>query len=384
MKALMHYTIQESVYEKFNGDECFFSNLTRIKEVENFYFKYRLSQNILLFIVCYTSQSKVSHLVGKIYLKDNNFCYKKVSEEIKSIVLDDLAIENINTYERGIYYKEYTLNNEYLFYNKIINDYSGKVKLKYYEWEELISKNEILHSELIKLIFTKENVLKIASTYSPDIVYSTNIINKKYRDALTEIGFIAKDGINTNNYTLHGDIGEFLMHLLVSDFIKSEGNEKYIYPKLVFKSNPLMSVYGNDGTLYIPSKKEIYFMEAKFYTCLNDAINKAVSSLYKHNQISQENINHKVELFRNIKTNRTNEIVEITDNVKENLILFLMCSDKYKEKDVRECIESNDNFAKLKNIKNVIVFILPILNKDNFLEHFKNVSMKEWVKLNGK
>lgn len=61
---------------------------------------------------------------------------------------------------------------------------------------------------------------------------------------------------------LHGDIGEFLMHTLVSEFIESIG-DKYIYPKLIFKTSPSMAVYGNDGSIYIPEKKRNILFRSK-------------------------------------------------------------------------------------------------------------------------
>ncbi|MEG2985912.1 MAG: Hachiman antiphage defense system protein HamA, partial [Peptostreptococcaceae bacterium] len=117
-------------------------------------------------------------------------------------------------------------------------------------------------------------------------------MKKKYYSALQSIGFISKEEIDINLTVLHGDIGEFLMHYLVSEYIRVDKSSTYIYPKLAFKSNPKQPVYGNDGTIYIPEKKEIYYLEAKFYKDLNGAINKAVDSLEEHNTVLRENIEH--------------------------------------------------------------------------------------------
>jgi DNA primase large subunit len=76
---------------------------------------------------------------------------------------------------------------------------------------------------------------------------------------------------------------------MLGRFLCEQSSEKYIYPKLVFKTSPKMAVYGNDGTIYLKDRKEIYYLEAKFYSDINQAINKAVSSLKQHNEISQEN-----------------------------------------------------------------------------------------------
>ncbi|WP_143812770.1 Hachiman antiphage defense system protein HamA, partial [Listeria newyorkensis] len=259
---------------------------------------------------------------------------------------------------------------------KNLDRYSSKIRLKYFTWKELISNNEILFKKISDIIFNKDNVIKLASTYNPDLTYSQALITKKYFSALQNIGFISEDGININHTVLHGDIGEFLMHTLVSEFIESIG-DKYIYPKLIFKTSPSMAVYGNDGSIYIPEKKEIYYLEAKFYSSLNQAINKAVDSLEKHNDDLHEDMNYSAELFRNIKTNRTNELVEITDDVTEKLIIFLICDDIYKEDEVKNMIEKNSNFLELKEKFETLVFVLPILDKNDFLEFFQAQSMLE-------
>ncbi|WP_049891561.1 Hachiman antiphage defense system protein HamA, partial [Listeria seeligeri] len=139
---------------------------------------------------------------------------------------------------------------------------------------------------------------------------------------------------------------------------------KYIYPKLIFKTNPTMAVYGNDGSIYIPEKKEIYYLEAKFYNSLTEALNRAVDSLGKHNDDLYEDLNYSAELFRNIKTNRTHELIEITDDVTEKLIIFLICADTYQEAKVKEIIEKNYKVKKLKEKFEVLIFVLPILDKE--------------------
>lgn len=384
MRVLIHYTTQISVFNKFEQDDYVFVQKERLIEIENFYNKYKQTQDIFVFIICFNDKSKIHYNMGKICINlDDKFCYKKISSDMKYRLLEDIGLGNINTYENGIYYKEFTVSDDKKFYKKYINSYADKIKLKYYEWEELIPKCDILISELMSMIFNERNVLKIATTYSPDIKYSAEDLKIKYKEALISIGFMAKNGIDVSNKTLHGDIGEFLMHVLISDFIAEEGKKGYMYPKLVFKTNPLMSVFGNDGTLYFPKSKEIYYMEAKFYATLNEALNKAVSSLVKHNETNQEYISHRAELFRDIETEKQFEIVKITSDIKESLILFLMCSDKYKEDDIRKCIEFNKKIESLRNLHEVIIFILPIIDKNKFLSFFESIASKEWERLCG-
>lgn len=169
------------------------------------------------------------------------------------------------------------------------------------------------------------------------------------------------------------------MHYLVSEYIKTDKSSTYLYPKLAFKSNPKQPVYGNDGTIYIPEKQELYHLEAKFYQNLNSAINKAVDSLEEHNTPFKESIEHNVDVFRNIQSKNRDEIIEITEDVNEKLVLFLMCDDVYKKSDIVLYLEKNSKLIKLKEKFEVLIFILPILSKKEFLEWFKKVSVAKGV-----
>lgn len=372
---LVHYTTQEFVFNTFKASgEITYQD--RIEEVKNYYERYHRTQENLFLIISFTNNSKVDYRVGKITAINDSFIFNKVAKELSNILIEELGIRNSNTYDLGVFYKVLRIENKLEFRNKNLDRYSSKIRLKYFTWKELISNNEILFKKISDIIFNKDNVIKLASTYNPDLTYSQALITKKYFSALQNIGFISEDRININHTVLHGDIGEFLMHTLVSEFIESIG-DKYIYPKLIFKTSPSMAVYGNDGSIYIPEKKEIYYLEAKFYSSLNQAINKAVDSLEKHNDDLHEDMNYSAELFRNIKTNRTNELVEITDDVTEKLIIFLICDDIYKEDEVKNMIEKNSNFLELKEKFETLVFVLPILDKNDFLEFFQAQSMLE-------
>ncbi|MBC2047182.1 DUF1837 domain-containing protein [Listeria booriae] len=375
MMILVHYTTREFVYNLFkNSREITYQ--TQLEEVRNFYDSYHRTQENLFFIISYTNNLKIEYNVGKIAFIDNKFIFNKVAGELSDILIEDLGITDTNTYEKDFYYKMLWIEEKLEFRNKNLDRYSSKIRLKYFDWEELLLKNEILFKKISDIIFDKGNVIKLASAYNPDLSYDDIAITKKYFSALKNLGFVNKEGINIKHTVLHGDIGEFLMHTLVSEFIESIG-DKYIYPKLIFKTNPAMAVYGNDGSIYIPEKKEIYYLEAKFYSGLNEAINKAVESLKKHNDDLHEDMNYSAELFRNIKTNRTNELVEIADDVEEKLIIFLICDDIYSEEEIRNTIENNSNFFELKEQFETLIFVLPILSKNEFLKFFQVKSMHE-------
>ncbi|MBC1527428.1 Hachiman antiphage defense system protein HamA [Listeria seeligeri] len=378
MQVLLHYTVKSSVFNHFNKDSCNIINEQQIMEINNFYEKYNKYQEHLFLIICYTSQSKtVEYVIGNIQLNtDGNYLFYKVAEEIQNEIIHSLGLESTNTYDSGVFFKENILDDTDKFKNKQITDFANKIRLRYFDWDELINNNDVLFEKINSILFDQTAVLDIASSYNPGIRrYEDRILQKKYYDALQAIGFISKEGINIELPVLHGDIGEFLMHYLVSDYISTDKSLTYLYPKLVLKSNPKMPVFGNDGTIYIPEKKEIYYLEAKFYKSLATAIDRATDSLKEHNEVVGENIQHKVELFRNIKTKNNDEIIEITEDVKEKLVLFLMCDNIYDQNDVIECIENNNKLNNLKKEFEVIIFIFPILSKQRFLERFKHDSI---------
>ncbi|MBM5610253.1 Hachiman antiphage defense system protein HamA [Listeria seeligeri] len=378
MKVLMHYTISEYVYNLFESSgEITYSE--RVKEIENFYSTYNRNHENLFFIIAYTNNLNVKYRVGKITYKNNRFCFNKVRSEISNILIEELGIKDNNTYEKDYYYKVLHIDDDIAFRNKKLDQISSKIKLKYFSWRELTDKNDILFKKISNLIFEKGNIINLATTYTPDAAYDERLIVKKCFSALKNLGFIKKGGIDTTHTILQGDIGEFLMHCLVSEFLESN-SDKYIYPKLIFKTNPTMAVYGNDGSIYIPEKKEIYYLEAKFYNSLTEALNRAVDSLEKHNDDLYEDLNYSAELFRNIKTNRTHELIEITDDVTEKLIIFLICADTYQEEKVKKIIEKNCKVKKLKEKFEVLIFVLPILDKENFLKFFKIQSELEGEK----
>ncbi len=371
--VLMHYTINEYVYNLFNAS-IIFSKPDRIEEVKYFYNKYKRNQENLFFIVSYTSGTNVKYQIGKITKNTDGFIFTKICKEISDLIIDELAIFDKNTYDKDFYYKEFHIEENFDFINKILDIHLSKIKLKYFSWDELLFKNEILFEKISNKIFDIDNVIKLATLYNPDLEYSEEVKYKKYYSALKNLGFINKDGININHPVLHGDIGEFLMHTMVSKFMSDNSDDTYIYPKLVFKTSPKMAVYGNDGTIYVPDKKTIYYLEAKFYSELNEALNIAVGSLSKHNNDKKEDLNYSAEIFRNIKTNRTNELIEVTNDITEKLIIFLMCDDVYEESDVKSVINKNSKLITLKEKFEVIIFVLPILDKVKFLEYFRDES----------
>ena len=384
----MHFTTSSHVYRLFSrAGVNSFTNEDRIKNVSDFYDRFHRTQNHLYFIVSYFNIDKKTtiYIVSNILFdeKENEFKYSKVSAHTQELICEELGLNGADAYDSESFYRIFTIEgSETEFENNKKDSNLNKIKMKFFTWEELLDCKEILFNEINEKIFNKENVLKIASTYSPELKYTDDLKQKKYSDALKSIGFITKEGVDTSSTTLHGDIGEFLMHIMLGQFLSEQSNEKYIYPKLVFKTSPKMPVYGNDGTIYLKDKKEIYYLEAKFYSDLNQAINKAVDSLSKHNEVTQEELSHKIELFRNIKTDMLNEVIEIDDNVSENLVLFLICDNHTEYNDILNVVKENTKLNDLKVNFNIVLFVLPILNKNDYLKLFNTKSKSIWEKLN--
>lgn len=388
MNVLMHYTTQRHVFDLFSRVGMYeFTVRSRIESVSDFYKRFNRTQDHLYFIVSYFdfNSNTTKYTVSSISFDENQnvYGYSSVSENIKEVICSELGLDASSTYDHESYYRVFRIDgNEKEFVNNNIESDLNKIKMRFFTWDELFESNKILFDEINNKIFSKENVLKVASTYTPKIKYSDEQKKLKYFDALKSVGFISDAGINISSTTLHGDIGEFLMHTMLSQFLSEQSTEQYIYPKLAFKTSPKMPVYGNDGTIYLKDKNEIYYLEAKFYGKLNDAINMAVTSLSDHNGLSQEGLNHKIELFRNIKTDELFEIIEIDGEVKENLVLFLICDNFSEYGDILDVVRKNTKLNNFKNNFNVILFVLPIINKREFLELFSERSNGVWEELN--
>lgn len=377
MEVLVHYTTLQKAFENYNKKNKILVHKYQLKTVGKFYYDYCNLQNNIFFIVNYYNQSNnIRHFsVGKIFEMNDQIYFKKSSDEITNSILNELKLDTWDNYKIEYFYRVFTLNEMFDFKNRILEVNSNKIKLKYYDWEELLMNNNILFQKLLNILFLKINVLNLATTYNPDNQYTGHMLNKKYYKALEKIGFIDENGvkISKESTTLQGDIGEFLMCIFISEFFE-ENSIKYIYPKLIFKTNPKMSVYGNDGAIYVRDTNTLYYLEAKFYSKLQEAINVAVDSLITHVTKPSEYFEATIEQFRNVQTNRTGEIVELNEDTEYKSVVFAMCEDSYQKDNVSKIISNNKKLKLLRKRMEVNVFVLPVLEKCRFLETFKEKS----------
>lgn len=381
LSILVHYTTNETIFKLFSSQYCTIKNTNINKDiydtVNKYYKKNHQNQECLLLINYYnTNTSQRKFELGRLERENDDFKFTVIDEVLKNKILKELNVTSFNTYEKDQYFKILTIEAEEDYYLKEIDTKSKKIRLKYYTWDDLNANNKPLHENLIDIIFDRENVFNLATSKSSNAykLLDKDILTVLYRSALNTIGFISED-LDMERTVLHGDIGEFLMNYMVRKYIMQDNPDLYLLPKLVFKTDPNMAVHGNDGTFYNKKTKKIYYLEAKFYLNLKEALNHAIDSINKHNNNRDYNfINNNAEKLRNLANNLTADILYVDENIEDNYIIFLMCADMYKIEDVHNIIKTNDKLNALDVRDKLTIIVLPILNKNNFMNLFKEKS----------
>ena len=381
LSILVHYTTSETVFKFFSSKYCTIKNMIINKDiydtVNKYYKKNHQHQECLLLINYYntdTSQRKFG--LGRLERENDDFKFTVIDEVLKNKILKELNVTSFNTYERDQYFKVLSIEDGEDYYLKEIDSKCKKIRLKYYTWDDLNVNNKPLHENLIDIIFDRENVFNLATSKSSSAYKSLDKdkLTGLYQSALKTIGFVSED-LDIERTVLHGDIGEFLMNYMVRKYIMQDNPDLYLLPKLVFKTDPNMPVHGNDGTFYNKQSKKIYYLEAKFYLNLKEALNNAIDSIEKHNNNRDYNfINNNAEKLRNLANNQTEDILYVDEDIEENYIIFLMCADMYKIEDVCHIIETNNKLSALDVRDKLTIIVLPILNKNNFMNLFKEKS----------
>lgn len=381
LSILVHYTTNETIFKLFSSQYCTIKNTNINKDiydtVNKYYKKNHQNQECLLLINYYnTNTSQRKFELGRLERENDDFKFTVIDEVLKNKILKELNVTSFNTYEKDQYFKILTIEAEEDYYLKEIDTKSKKIRLKYYTWDDLNANNKPLHENLIDISFDRENVFNLATSKSSNAykLLDKDILTVLYRSALNTIGFISED-LDMERTVLHGDIGEFLMNYMVRKYIMQDNPDLYLLPKLVFKTDPNMAVHGNDGTFYNKKTKKIYYLEAKFYLNLKEALNHAIDSINKHNNNRDYNfINNNAEKLRNLANNLTADILYVDENIEDNYIIFLMCADMYKIEDVHNIIKTNDKLNALDVRDKLTIIVLPILNKNNFMNLFKEKS----------
>lgn len=270
--------------------------------------------------------------------------------------------------------------------NMLENENIKKIRLKSYTWEELMGDKTILYEAICDLLLNNENLfyyatqkestktLKDTRLYVKKLI-DNGIIDSRIEDVFRFIGW-DKEELNIENTTFQGDLAEYLMSILIDRVT----NIDTLISKISLKTSPKMPAYGNDNIYYDYENEIFYYGEAKFYSSLNAAINRAKESLAEHANVVE---------FSYIKTH-DNVIIAKDDAKKVNIvetleeksmdevsiksISFIVNDDIYLKEDY-ECQIIN-SFGTIEDVEiksaEMIMIFLPILSKDEFLKYFRS------------
>ncbi len=256
---------------------------------------------------------------------------------------------------------------------------SSKLKLRNYEWETIVLNKELLFEILYQLLLDKTNLFYYATQMTSTKTVNgskeyikklidKNIIDDSLNDIFSSIGWTDIDITNTR---FQGDLGEYLMTILIDTYLDC----KTIISKVSLKTSPKVSAFGNDNIFYDFEKDILFYGEAKFYNSVKEALNSATSSLKLHNESELKFITthsnfiigeQREELIEKLELRRYGEF-----SVKN--IIFIISDDIYLKEDYDEILrDKSDKDTKFDIIlKNDIMVFLPILSKEEFLTYFK-------------
>ena len=268
----------------------------------------------------------------------------------------------------------------------VLNNKDQYVKIKHtdYDWNMLLLKKELLFEVLCELTFNKINMFYYLTQKSSTKTLSETMsfvdqLEKKglFLEKLNTVFDILgwnKSTLNIESTVFQGDLAEYLMSILIDRF----GFSKTLISKISLKTNPNMSVYGNDNIYYNSNKNILYFGESKFYESIDSALKNALQSIEKHSTITEisflENHTNNFIAENGETLKKIQQKFEILDSSNFNIssICFVVEDELYLKNDIEAIItkyETNNKYKKI--IDNSLIIILPILSKKDFLEYFK-------------
>lgn len=256
----------------------------------------------------------------------------------------------------------------------------SQLKIDAAELYEIIS-NLLLSNENLFYYCTQRTscrTLKETKKYVKKLI-SDKILNGEIETILKNLRW-DKDSIDINSTVFMGDLGEYLMNIIIETLDIS----KTLISKVSLKTSPSMPSYGNDNIFYDYDKNILYFGEAKFYKSTKNALNDAFNSIQEHLSNSNE-----ISFIKNHTSTFIAEDGRILKKIEKRLetininkisctsITFIISDDNYEED---EYLNAIFNFAgtneKNKYIKESIIVFLPVISKCDFLKYFKEKVMK--------
>lgn len=265
------------------------------------------------------------------------------------------------------------------------NENIKKIRLKTYEWEELLGDKTILYSAICDLLLSEENLFYYATQkestktlvdtkkYVKKLV-EKNIIDSKLSDIFSNIGW-EKERIDIDNSRFQGDLAEYLMCILMDKIT----NIDTLISKVSLKTSPRMSSYGNDNIYYDYENDILYYGESKFYENVSSAINRAKDSLKKHADAEEFSYirSHDSVFIAEDGSKREKIIEELEEkeiqDVNIKSVFFIANEDVYLKEDYESKMLNCFKTEQELNIRSaeLIMIFLPILSKKEFLKYFK-------------
>ena len=267
---------------------------------------------------------------------------------------------------------------------KLLNENNiFKIRIHEISWSDLIANKEYLYKAIADLLLNKENLLYYATqresskTLEDTRIYIRKLIEhdtikNNIDEILNSIGWNSET--NVNNTVFQGDLGEYLMSILLDKLLPTET----LISKISLKTSAGMPVYGNDNYYYDYENKILYFGESKFYSSARIALQRALDSIKKHDTIDEIIFvkNHTSSFIAKNNENRK-KVEEVFDevlieDVEVKSIAFMINDDMYLKEDYEKMIldyfDGIDKFKK--STADIILVFFPVLSKSEFLDYF--------------
>lgn len=275
----------------------------------------------------------------------------------------------------GLIKKDFSLHNDI---SRIILDglTFSQLKIDATELYEIIS-NLLLNNENLFYYCTQRTscrTLNETKKYVKRLI-KDNILRAEIETILKNLKW-DKNSIDINSTKFSGDLGEYLMNIIIETFDISET----LISKVSLKTSPSMPAFGNDNIFYDYNSNILYFGEAKFYNNTKNALNEAFDSINTHikNLIEIAFIKNHTSTFiaengRTLK--KIEKRLETIDAAKISCksITFIMSDDNYEEQDYQNdlLVFAGTKAEKNTYIKESIIVFLPVISKNEFLKYFE-------------
>lgn len=274
------------------------------------------------------------------------------------------------------------IKKDFLFHNDI-----SRIILDGFTFSQLKIDATELYEIISNLLLNKENLfyyctqrascrtLKETKKYVKRLI-KDNILRAEIETILKNLKW-DKYSIDINSTKFSGDLGEYLMNIIIETFDISAT----LISKVSLKTSPSMPSFGNDNIFYDYNSNILYFGEAKFYTDTKKALKESFDSINNHlkNLIEISFIKNHTSTFiaENDRTlKKIEKRLEIVDAAKISCtsITFIMSDDHYEEVDYQKDLLdfASANAEKNTYINESIIVFLPIISKNEFLKYFEN------------